>query len=711
MATTNLGGRRFNQINLQQGVGEFFTNLFALRVYGDKNLTSRTRKDQAVMGIALFLIFFVDTIVWTTAVHYALSSMFPTWSFVLALPFGFALALALVLFDRSVVVADTTVGKAVLWSIGGRAVFLLVISLLTAVPAEVTLFSSNIEQHIARQEKTSVDKIREKALEVERKRFDARIAEKQVELAAQAKAATVVASGDVDTFRGDRDSERQKLLAAQAVKRQSLVDTLAEKSEQVALEAAGKGPSGKYGDGPAFQAMKDQETQLRKDLENFEAQAEKSIEAFDLATVAKTADLRLKRDQKGVAGQDALTKTLDQLRKEKDRKREEIMLMEPGKLASLYGESWNQAKDFLARYEALEQLREQRPAVNVMVWGCRLVMVILGLCILGLKLMASQEFKLYYSLAAQAKAGDTGAQGAAEIMGYPDFDNYGLSDQARDLLTDLYDARLKVWECAQQLERELQELCQPDPRTGVCKSMMEIEGKAHAAWLANSKEVGEVNKLEQKLRLTGVEVPEWEEDQFGRDPRTEPAIWKVDEHRLATFGWEDPSTVVHDGNQARETVIEKRRELRRLLSLAERELYSAISANFRTPKRQLEAARREFYDVQVLPVIEDLELAEQAMTKAGLPLPPWPADFADPRANLFQKLCVLNDRVLKDSFGWRGADRTGGVPPAPTTPVTPVPGVGVGETLLTDDEQAAAAKSGEPPAVSAFFAAGPAPQA
>lgn len=240
-----------------------------------------------------------------------------------------------------------------------------------------------------------------------------------------------------------------------------------------------------------------------------------------------------------------------------------------------------------------------------------------------------------------------------------------MAFRARDLLQELYEARTELWMAAQQLERKLQELCEPNKVTGVHKSLIDIEGKLHAEWLKSEETVKKANLLEKQVNLTGIPVPTWEIDQFGRDPREEPSIWKVSADRAETYGWHAPDTVVEIGKQAREHLVLEQRQLRRLLGSADRDLHTAISTNPRTPKRDLEANRRQFFNENLVPVLERIEEYEAQVQSVGLLRPPWPEGFEDPRKDLFKTFCRLDDRTLQDRYGWQGARNRTSTPPAP----------------------------------------------
>lgn len=659
----------FKRFKGTQTVGDFLANLYNLRIYGDSLLTPRVKAKQVKFACLLTIVFILYGWGWSRAWYYGIGMMS------LSILFGYMISFGELLYDRFVIVSDNTVEGRGKWVAAPRIVMVLLFSVVSSVPIELSVFEGEINNRIEQRERAAIDKIVEKAIRLETARFDDEMASLQSQLSRDASATSATASADVGNFENDRARERQQILEAQATKRTQLTQALNAKSDQVALEAAGKGPSGKYGDGPALKAMRQQEAEARAALDTFEVEAATQLANFDTDTQNRLNLLRAARDQVVLKGQGTVADRLDEKRAAKRAKVDEIRLLamkDRPRLAGMYGESWEEARGFLARYRIMHELEKEDPVVTLIKWGCRFLMILPTLLILGIKQFPSEELVRYYSLGAQARAGNLDAQKIVANMGYPDFANYGLTTKVRDLLAQLYEARTELWMAAQQLERKLQKLCEPDKDTGVHKPLIDIEGKLHAEWLASEETVKKANLLEKQVNLTGIPVPVWEEDQFGRDPRAEPAIWKVSADRAETYGWHAPDVVVETGKQAREHLVLEQRQLRRLLGSADRDLHTIVSTNPRTPKRDLEANRRQFFNESLVPVLERIEEYEAQVQSAGLPRPPWPEGFEDPRRDLFKSFCRLDDRTLQDRYGWLGArGKSSSAPPAPAIP-TPV---------------------------------------
>lgn len=639
--------------NQSEGPADTLVNAFGLRTYKSATLlTPRVRAEQLVFALMLSAMLFVDGWAWFRAWSYGL-----TGQFVIPLVLGTVFAVAAVLFDRSVIVADTTNSKgSVWWSIGGRAFMLLLISALTAVPVELAVFESEISQVLDESEKLAADKVRNQAIEVETVALSQEISELTAQLSSDSSVTQANADGDMIRLQQDRARERTQLLEQMALNRGSLEKALSEKSAQVALEAAGKGPSGRYGNGPAFQAMKQQESEARQALADFNTKASAEVAAFDRDTNSRLVSLRATRDKTVAGNQANAGKLLNQKRAEKRKKVEEIRTMSYDKLATLYGGSWRVAKGFLARFRVLEEMSSSDESVNAVKWGCRVAMILLGLFVLGLKLLASDEFKRYYSLAAQAAAGDEDAQSVVKNMGYDEFANHGLTTKARELLIELHAARQQVWKAMWDLDRRLANLAKPDATTNLCKSSLQIEGELHSVWVDKGAEaLATVNSLEERIKLVGETIPAWP-DKLGKDPRItangEP--WKISAKRLASFGWKSPDTIVEAAITARQQMIDARRELRKVLNSQRRELHALIAGNPGISKQEVESLQRIFYDDRVFPVLERIDAAETLIMDAGKEVPAWPSDFPDPRKDLFERLCRLEERDLRETYGWEG---------------------------------------------------------
>lgn len=628
---------------------EWLVAIFGLRTYkSEKILTTRARLEQIAFAVVLTLMLIIEVWAWSRAWCYGLGGI---W---LPLVLGGIFGLTAVLFDRSLIVADTTVSRFNGWgTVGGRAVLLVLVSFLTAVPVELAVFESEITRHLEDQEKQAADKIRIKAIAEETARFDGEITELQIELAAEASLTQGNAETDLKRFQQERVDGRRHLVEAVNLKHTQISSVLKEKSDQVALESAGQGPSGKYGNGPAFQAMRTQETQAHQDLSTADQQGAVQLADYDSETTARTVELTQKRDNTVGGNQIKVAKKLTDKRKEKKAKIEELRTMTEDKLAALYGGQWRLAKGFLARYNTLSEMSDADKNTRTIVWGCRLSMILIGMFILGLKLMSSQELKLYYSLAAQAKNDDEGAKLAVSSMGHNDHSQYGNSVQVREILEKLHVARIAAWKALWALEKSLATYTKAD-LTGIFKSRVDIEGLLHCAWLEKGADaLARVSEIEEELRLLGATVPNWPE-KMGSDPRgTDP--WKVTEQKLQGFGWQKPDQKLAEVKQAKADLIARRRELRKLTADVEFELHQLIHGEPMISKMDVDALRMNVWETKFVPILDAMSDCEFLIAEVGQKAPDWPSEFADPRPGLFERICKLENRDLVVKYGWKGA--------------------------------------------------------
>lgn len=594
----------------------------------------------------------VDFIAWFFAMLYAMNNVF------LAGLMAAAIVGGITQLDISIITADDS--EVNRWRKYGnvlfRIAFTLVIAGITAIPMELRWFQSEIEERLEMEQTARFDALRDKAINTEKTRIDAEVAEVQTQLSNDASATVANADKDLNTYIKDRTQARTQMLEAQATQRGSLQKALKDKSDQVALEAAGKGPSGKYGNGPALETMRKQEQEAKEALDKFESDAATQVAQFDQVTQGKLVQLRAARDNATSVGQKELKDRLDGLRKERREKVEELRLMSPEKLAKLYGGSYKKSFGFLARYETLEKMRVEKAEVDTTVWACRVIMAIMGLLILGLAMSAPTEFKRYYSVGAQAAANDTFAKRVVEGMGYDDPKNFALTTRSRAALEGLFAARQELWLKVLELEKQLAGIVVADKKTGLYPTMLQIQGQLHSLWVQGGEDVlTKVGKKEEEVRRLGAKVPSWPTEKFGSDPRVAGIpVWKVDERKLRTFGWESPDAALNAAKQAALGLTSDRLELRRQVEEMEVAIQELIAGNPTISFEQVRRAQFQAYREKIIPVLHKVRTAEDAIIRAGRDLPDWPEDYADPRANLYQQLCVITEAQLRERYDWRG---------------------------------------------------------
>ena len=369
-----------------------FTKFFRFKQYASEDLaTPLVLAWWQRFTIAIAAQATVDWIAWFFAMLYAMNSN------VLAAVMATAIVVGVIQLDLSIITADDfEVNRWRKWgSLLFRIAFTIVIAGITAKPIELRWLEGEIENRLEKEQDAQIDAIREKAINTEKARIDAEATEVQTQLSNDASATVANADKDLNNYVSDRAAARTQMLESQAAKRASLEKQLKDKSDMAALEAAGKGPSGKYGNGPALETIRKQEAEAKEALDKFESEAATQVANFDQITQGKLVQLRAARDNATSAGQSQLKNRLDDLRKQRREKVEELRLMSPEKLAKLYGGSYKKSFGFLARYETLEKMREEKTEVDNVVWTCRVIMCVMGFLILGLATSAPTEFKRY----------------------------------------------------------------------------------------------------------------------------------------------------------------------------------------------------------------------------------------------------------------------------------------------------------------------------
>jgi len=641
-----------------------FTKFFRFKQYASEDLaTPLVLAWWQRFTIAIAAQATVDWIAWFFAMLYAMNSN------VLAAVMATAIVVGVIQLDLSIITADDfEVNRWRKWgSLLFRIAFTIVIAGITAKPIELRWLEGEIENRLEKEQDAQIDAIREKAINTEKARIDAEATEVQTQLSNDASATVANADKDLNNYVSDRAAARTQMLESQAAKRASLEKQLKDKSDMAALEAAGKGPSGKYGNGPALETIRKQEAEAKEALDKFESEAATQVANFDQITQGKLVQLRAARDNATSAGQSQLKNRLDDLRKQRREKVEELRLMSPEKLAKLYGGSYKKSFGFLARYETLEKMREEKTEVDNVVWTCRVIMCVMGFLILGLAMSAPTEFKRYYSLGAQAAANDTYAKRVAEGMGYDDPKNFAMTVAARKALNDLFAARQELWLKVLELEKKIAGIVVADKKTGLYPTLLQIQGQLHSLWVQSGEEVlRKVGNYEEAVKRAGAKVPSWPTDKFGSDPRVGGIpVWKVDERKLRTFGWESPDAALTAAKQAALELTSHRLELRKQIETMEAALQELIAGNPSVSFNKVREHQFKGYREQIIPVLDKIRAAEDAMIRAGRDTPDWPEDFADPRSGLYQQLCVITESQLREKYDWKGV-----ATPTPSLPVS-----------------------------------------
>lgn len=558
--------------------------------------------------------------------------------------------------DLSIVTADDSdVNVRKRWaSMAWRFIFTLMIATITSVPMELKWFDSEITHRLETKQKKEIDTIRKGAMADEEKRIDTDIKDISVQLAAEASMTQGAAVADLNNYEKARSDTRQQMVTAQQQEEEKINTAIKEKEDIALAEAAGKGESGKPKCGDTCKRAEAQAQAWRDQLTQKKGEAATQLVDFDQETQDHIATLRAKRDGTTTDNQKELKGWLDTLRKERRTKVDEIRKMSPEKVSDLYGGNYQKEFGFQDRYDTLENMRTESPAVNWTIWACRVIAAIMGFLVLGMAVSAPTEVKRYYSLSAQAEVGDQSAKKVVNGMGFEDLKNLALTPKARQAFINLYAVRQQLWAVVMEVEQKLVSVVVPDERTGLYQSKHRIEGIVHALWLQKGAEVMQkLGNAEEEVRRAGQKVPVWPTDKLGQDPRG-TQVWKITEQRLVSFGWESPEEVITAGKLGLKNVTTNRLELRKLIEEMEVKLQEKISANRLVDYNEVIRFQTQSFSAKIVPALHNIRASEDAIVKAHYEVPEWPAEYPDPRDGLYQRLCLMSESELREKFGWKG---------------------------------------------------------
>jgi len=484
------------------------------------------------------------------------------------LPFIFAGMV--ILLDRGILTMDSPSGGKRLRVVVARVSMLVVLALITAVPVEMRVFGPEIDRAIAAAEKVKIDQIREGAKVYEQGLHEKRLASSEAAL-----------SGNPEDVVTRRKAEREAVVAQQTIDRKEITDRLSAKSREVRDEVRRgrySGRGGGYGDGTRL--LREQEADIRAELRQFDADARQQLSDFDTETERmRTAAVQTGTDERA------------RLATELDEKLHDIEVMEPETLAAAYGGDFKEPNGFLARYRILLATVEAPDQVmylwgmvsrnEIIVWGCRLVMITFGLAVLFIKfVMTSPETTAYFSLRAQAVEGNEEARRivrmlaltgnrdailtlrmlaredgeARTVLSKLGFDGHVesalLSDHVIDLHRRLSEARS---DCARSLAAfrdSFRELCRtrtPPIGSGMVPMALSrdmLVERSLALWREGVQpKIERVSQIEAWLAHEGVAVPRWSPDLEEADPRTtRQRLWLLPDVELEEqFGWDSPT--------------------------------------------------------------------------------------------------------------------------------------------------------------------------
>lgn len=634
------------------------TRFFGLKIYGESNLTPASRSEISFLQFLLLLQLCVESWAWTQAWSYGLpvSSWAPPM-------LGLAFGLAIFMFDRALIVSDTSSSRKSWFTLLGRAVALILISLVTSVPVELAIFSGEIESRINTEEKADLDAIRTDALKTEDARYDSLIATAGQRTGNNEAEAKTMGQTDLDTYKTDRDAKRVQLLKDQTATLKTAQDDFDNKSTTARNEAVGVGPSKRRGAGKVYQEMKKQEAEAKTRRDSVETQNTSDLRNFDEETRRETVALEAKRDSK-LEAKKALTQTkLEALEADKANTLAEVQIMDGDKLAEKYGGSWRKPRGLLARFVELQELAEYDAYVRMIMWGVRAAFIFFGVLILGKKIMMSAPLRWYYSFGAQVARGhDPEVMALAKSQGYTDEKSWymlGLSPAARDNLRNLFDVRQKLAIAYADFLRKVAKLAEPESN-GFCPDKDKIYHELHSYWTEKVlPEAQAVDKLELEIKTGAYPIPEWERS-LGPDPRMLTNATRPTLAELAALGWQNPDRAKNEIPSLKARLAEKRSEIEidvlELETMLVEKLADKPDISHADLRDALEAVRHSLYCQRIAPKIRELRQDEAALTDLGINVEnlPWHATFIHSTKDITTVWQIPKMEVLGAQYNWIG---------------------------------------------------------
>lgn len=634
-------------------LGNWLKDPWHFRIYGDSLMTPRLSRELGWIALVLGLQLVIDLWAWNRAWSFGLPL-----SLVVAAVLCNVFAISILAYDRSIVTLDTSRTKTAVWPLGLRGVILVAICLITAVPVELSVFESETDKRIAAKEKIDLDAIRSRAQNEETVRFDGDIAKAGEELKA-VQAGSILLQRQATDFKDMRARQRQELLDSRTRESEAKTEALAQQRDVFNAEVDGSGGSGHYGMASAALGKKQVLDEMEATKAAFNTETVQIMTRFDNDTASGVKARENTAFTQATTNEEAVKTRIADLRTRKDTAIRDLQTMDGDLLAVKYGGDWRRSKGFLDRFNELSEMADESLSVTLMIWGCRFVMMLLGLLILGLKIMASEDLKVYYSRAHQYAAGHPETQASMAATGFSASEALrkavGYDHRIRDLLEELAQARRKLAMAYEKFLREVARLAtERSAKQSIHFSLGHIREGLHQYWVDKVlPAVEKVRECESTLLLRGIDQPEWPKELGDSDPSQLEDPWKVTGEDLnQNFGWVDPNTKDLLGrlDEARWALTQAWRRFQTTLhaSCGERNLFSIALA------RDLILVRlKDVWVDEVEPKIRDLMVVEREFEVAGAELPSWPnslCDGIDPRT-IPNPITPTAAQLV--SFGWQ----------------------------------------------------------
>jgi hypothetical protein len=373
-----------------------FVHLSLLNVYGFRGqMSRRVRADVAFAGLLIIIQACIDVLAWFLGMKLVFVPGFgPAVGYPLALVFAVLFAATIAIFERSVLTADVNlrglITNPALWF---RMIFVLLASLVTAVPLELFLFSDEINRVIATDRANQV-------------------AHAQDLLRQNADSLLAALDNKLDKDLGRLEAQYAPLRKYEPPTTSSVtprIEVLEKQIEKVTGEMQREDEgvrSGASGRGKRYKSLQGQLETLNNQLA-----------LLTTTHNAELVDLRKEARSRAEAGELAYQQAVNTLHAEHEKQRaalltqrDEIEGLPVPVLAAKARVNIDVAEGFSARVRILHSLAKQEYTVQWGIWALRLVMVLFGLLVLIQKATFSTETRAYFSAMAMAAQGDTRLQ-------------------------------------------------------------------------------------------------------------------------------------------------------------------------------------------------------------------------------------------------------------------------------------------------------------
>lgn len=574
-------------------VKAFLADPFLLNVWGSEYTARPARFAQKLFTLILAAVFVFEIIPWTL-----------WWSLIfsegseriMALVLGLVITAVMVIVERMIVTYDTDTTLDVAQGLDpklaflkkaggfvGRVLVLLVAMYLVSIPYQLRVFHDEIEQRITEQELEGVAKVRDAEIRRIRQRYSSTAS---------------TAPGLIAAKSAERAQDLRDLRTQRASGLVPLLVELRRLEDRAAMEAAGKGPSGHYGTGPAHKAMLDQARVQRQAVQDYNDET-----------------LRLVREH-----QAATKRALAALDVDFERKILEVQTMDDSELLARYGTGATVKikRGFLKRYETLELLEAEDKSGRVAhIRGLLELMVFFfGMIVVLAKLLAPREWKTACSTREQAVGGNTAAMTELARRGFDvspvGLVMLGLDRDQRQLVREHLKLRSELSnEIVTFLNEWLQavNLATQTTSQNPYNVTQEVVWQISPLWEAIRGKMAELTMHEQTLREQSISISAWPTDLAIKvDPRyLECEPWKLrPEDFLAFFGRHDPLEGLRKARVAYHEAEEQLERLAGLISWRDRwiEYYAKHDL---LNEQDLRTLVKRHYDDYFAPVMRRLE--------------------------------------------------------------------------------------------------------